>query len=212
MGKIKKLLRMLIKYPLRFFNGISLRATVIDSKIHKKAVIEHHANVRYSEIDRYTYVSARSSVIHTKVGSFCSIAAGVAIGGGAHDIYAVSTSPIFNKGRNIFGKNLGNVEFSPYKKTTIGNDVWIGNRVLVLQGVTIGDGAVVGAGSVVTKDIPPYEIWAGNPAKKIKDRFDDETKEKLLKLKWWEMSDSELKKYGQYFGAPQEFIKETEVG
>ncbi len=211
MGKIKKLLRMLIKYPLRFFNGISLRATVIDSKIHKKAVVEHHANVRYSTVGRYTYVSARSSAVYSKIGSFCSIAAGVAIGGGAHDINAVSTSPVFNKGKNIFGVNLGNVEFSPYKETVIGNDVWIGNRALVLQGVTIGDGAVIGAGSIVTKDIPPYEIWAGNPAKKIKDRFDNETKEKLLKLKWWEMSDEELKKYGQFFGDPKIFIEETEV-
>lgn len=211
MEKVKKLLRMLIKYPLRLFNKISFRATVVDCEIHKTSVVEHHANVRYSEIDRYTYVSARSSVIHTKVGSFCSIAAGVAIGGGAHDIDAVSTSPVFNKGKNIFGVNFGNIQFSPYKKTTIGNDVWIGNRALVLQGVTIGDGAVIGAGSVVTKDIPPYEVWAGNPAKKIKDRFDDQTKEKLLNIQWWEMSEEKLKKLGDLFSDPKKLIEEIEV-
>lgn len=199
---------MLIRYPLRLFNKISFRATVIDSKIHKNAVVQHHANVRYSKIGKYTYVSARSSVIYADVGSFCSIAAGVAIGGGAHDIDAVSTSPVFNKGRNVFGCNLGNVEFSPFKVTTIGNDVWIGNRALVLQGVTVGDGAIIGAGSVVTKDVEPYTIVAGNPAKAIRRRFDDETAEKLLKLKWWDMSEKELKQLGDKFESPEKLLNE----
>lgn len=207
MSRIKKLLRMLIQYPLRLFNKISFRATVIDSKVDRKAVIEHHANVRYSSIGAYTYVSARSSVIFTQIGNFCSIAAGVGIGGGAHDIDAVSTSPIFNKGRNIFGRNLGNNEFPPYKTTIIGNDVWIGNRALILQGVTIGDGAVVGAGAVVTKDVEPYTIVAGNPAKPIRKRFDDETIDKLLKLKWWDIPDSELKKCGSLFADPKKLIE-----
>ncbi|MBE6538717.1 MAG: CatB-related O-acetyltransferase [Ruminococcaceae bacterium] len=207
MARIKKLLRMILHYPARLFNGISPRATVIDSKVDKKAVIEHHANVRYSSVGRYTYVSARSSVIFAEVGSFCSIAAGVGIGGGAHDLTAVSTSPVFNKGRNIFGKNLGNIEFSPYKTIKIGNDVWIGNRALILQGITIGDGAVVGAGSVVTKDVEPYTIVAGNPARVIRRRFDDETIERLLKLEWWNMPDEELKKCGNLFGDPQKLTE-----
>jgi UDP-3-O-[3-hydroxymyristoyl] glucosamine N-acyltransferase len=80
-SRLKKGIRMLLAYPSRLFNGISLRAMVVDSKIDKKAVIEHHANVRYSTIGRYSYVSARSSVIHTDIGAFCSIAAGVSIGG-----------------------------------------------------------------------------------------------------------------------------------
>lgn len=207
MSRIKKLLRMLFQYPLRIFNGISFRATVVDSKINKKAVVEHHANVRYSKIGKYTYVSARSGVIYAEIGSFCSIAANVGIGGGSHDIDAVSTSPVFNKGRNIFGTNLGNVEFSPFKTTQIGNDVWIGNRALILQGVKIGDGAVVGAGSVVTKDVEPYTIVAGNPARVIRKRFDDETINRLLALKWWDMSDAELKKCGDRFKDPAKLIE-----
>ncbi len=210
MSRIKKLLRMLLQYPMRLFNKISLRATVIDSKVDKTAAIQHHANVRYSKIGRYTYVSANSSVIHAEIGNFCSIAANVGIGGGAHDINAVSTSPVFNKGRNIFGANLGNVEFSPFKTTTIGNDVWIGNRALVLQGVNIGDGAIVGAGSVVTKDVEPYTIVAGNPAKVIRKRFDDETIEKLQKLQWWNMLDEELKKYGDCFDSPEKLLEKAD--
>lgn len=210
MGRLKKLLRMMIKYPLRLFNKISFRATVIDSNVHKTAAVQHHANVRYSSVGRYSYISARSSAIYANIGSFCSIAAGVAIGGGAHKLDAVSTSPIFTKGRNLFDKNFAEIEFSPYKTTEIGNDVWIGNRALVLQGVKIGDGAVVGAGSVVTKDIPPYEIWAGNPARFIKKRFDDETVEKLMATKWWELPDEKMKELGDLFNDPKELIKHLE--
>ena len=210
MGRIKKLFRMLLKYPLRLFNKISFRATVVDSEVDKTAVVEHHANLRYSKVGRHTYVSARSTVIHTEIGSFCSIASGVSIGGGAHDLNAVSTSPAFNKGRNVLGVNLGNIEFSPYKTTKIGNDVWVGNRAMILQGVTIGDGAVVGAGAVVTKDVEPYTIVAGNPAKPIRKRFDDETVQKLLEIKWWDMPDAELKKIGNLFDNPEKLIKHLE--
>lgn len=72
-------------------------------------------------------------------------------------------------------------------KTIIGNDVWLGANSLVLKGVKIGDGAVIGAGAVVTKDVPPYAIVGGNPAKVIKMRFDDETIGKLMQLQWWNL-------------------------
>lgn len=74
-------------------------------------------------------------------------------------------------------------------------------------GITIGDGAVIGAGSIVTKDVGPYEIWAGNPARFIRKRFDDETIEKLLKSQWWNWDDEKLKKYGEKFQSPEEFVK-----
>lgn len=207
MERIKKLLRMMLGYPKRLFNGISFRATVVDCEIDKKAIIEHHASVRYSKVGKYTYISARSGAVYAEIGSFCSIASNVSIGGGAHMLDAVSTSPVFNKGRNIFGKNFANIEFSPYKTTAIGNDVWIGNRAMILQGITIGDGAVVGAGAVVTKDVEPYTIVAGNPARVIRKRFDDETIEKLLELKWWDMSDDDIRKYGEFFGSPKELFE-----
>jgi len=210
MSKIKKLLKMLLRYPLRIFNKISFRATVVESKIASKSVIVHHANIRYSNIGRYTYIAAYSNVSFANVGSFCSIASGVSIGGGAHDISAVSTSPVFYKGRNILKRNFGNTDFSPFKTTTIGNDVWIGNRALILQGVTIGDGAVVGAGAIVTKNVDPYTIVAGNPAKVIRKRFDDETIERLLKSEWWNMSEKDLKIYGNYFNDPQKLLEELE--
>ena len=77
--------------------------------------------------------------------------------------------------------------------TVIGNDVWIGAEAMIMPGVKISDGAVIGARSLVTKDIGPYEIWGGNPAKLIKKRFCDEDIEKLLQIKWWDWSLDEIK-------------------
>lgn len=206
MGKLKKGIRVLMSYPLRFVNGISFFATVVESKVDKTAKIEKNTNVRYSEIGKYTYVSARTSVIYAQIGNFCSIAAGVAIGGGGHDIEGVSSSPLFNKGCNIFGKNFGNKSFQPFKSTEIGHDVWIGNRAIVLQGIKIGNGAVIGAGSVVTKDVEPYDIVAGNPARVIRKRFDSNVIEKLEESQWWYFDDDKLSQYGNYFVSPDYFI------
>ena len=202
MRRLKKLLRVMLHYPLRLFNKISFRATVIDSKVDKTSVVEHHANVRYSTVDRYTYVSARASLIYAEVGAFCSIASGVSVGGGAHKLDSVSTSPAFFSGRNILGENFGKEKFEPFKTTVIGNDVWIGNRAMVLQGIKIGDGAVIGAGSVVTKDVAPYTIVAGNPAREIRKRFDDETVEGLLASRWWELDEKKLAELGNKFSDP----------
>lgn len=110
-----------------------------------------------------------------KVGKFCSIANDVTIFvGGEHNTKSISSFPFTPK--NHYSK--GDV--------TIGNDVWIGKSATILSGITIGDGAVIGANSVVTKNVEPYSIVAGNPAKIIKHRFNDETIKKLLKIKWWD--------------------------
>jgi len=92
----------------------------------------------------------------------------------------------------------------------IGNDVWIGNNVTILQGVTIGDGAIVGAGSVVTKDIEPYAVYVGNPARKIKYRFAGEEIEKLLKIQWWNQSREWLREHAESFANPGQFLKEND--
>ncbi len=149
------------------------------------------------KIGDYTY--GRPKVLHwgedviLEIGKFCSIADDVTFFlGGNHRVDWVSTYPFnvlhqyFSNGKNISGHpaSKGNI--------IIGNDVWIGNGASIMSGVKIGDGAVIGARSVVAKDVKPYEIVVGNPAKSIKMRFDDDTIKRLLELKWWDFSIDEI--------------------
>ena len=89
----------------------------------------------------------------------------------------------------------------------IGNDVWIGNDVRIFPGVTIGDGAVVGTGAVVTKDLEPYGIYAGVPAKLIRKRYDVGTIDALLDLKWWEKDEEWLREHSAWFADVEELIR-----
>ena len=107
--------------------------------------------------------------------------------------------------------NFSNNDYNPYKETVIGNDVWIGTHCLIKSGVTIADGAVIGMGSVVTKDVGPYEIWAGNPAKLIRKRFDDETIDKLLKSQWWNWDDRKIQKCADSFNSVESFKRISEL-
>lgn len=176
-----------------------------NSYIHKKASVGNGAQFVDSTIGRYSYLWGTSAV-KTDIGAFCSIAAGSSIGGGSHPTDWASSSPVFYKGKNVLKKNFSKNEYVEFRKTVIGNDVWIGSKCLIKGGVTIGDGAIIGMGSVVTKDVPPYEIWAGNPAKCIRKRFDDETIAALLASKWWELPDDELARCGELFDDPQKFL------
>ncbi len=179
------------------------------SSVHKTAAVGNGALIVNSSIGRYTYIYG-SSLLHTNLGNFSSIGFDCTIGGGKHPTDWVSSSPVFYRGRNVLKTNFSQNAFSEYAQTTIGNDVWIGSKCLIKGGVTIGDGAIIGMGSVVTHNVPPYEIWAGNPAKCIRKRFDEETIEKLLKLRWWDWEEDRLKKYGNLFRNSEELLKKLE--
>lgn len=181
-------------------------SAIRNSSIDKTASIGNGAQIVNCKIGKFTYIYG-TSVIQAEIGSFCSIAAGSSIGGGSHPTNWVSTSPAFYKGKNVLNTNFGHNDYNCFKVTTIGNDVWIGENCKIKGGVQIGDGAVIGMGSVVTKDIPPYEIWAGNPAKLIRKRFDEDTINRLLALRWWELSNEKLFEYGKYFNDPHKFIE-----
>lgn len=150
-----------------------------------------------SNIGKNTY-SATDLVVqseNTSIGSFCSIGEKVVLGHGKHPLNFLSTSPYFYF-TNIKWKREdmpSHDEFWDLEPINIGNDVWIGNDVFVKNGVKISDGAIIGAKSVITKDVPPYAIVAGAPAKIIKYRFDENIIKELLELKWWELDDEIIK-------------------
>ncbi len=127
------------------------------------------------------------------IGKFCQIASGVefVMNGANHQMNAVSTFPFYT----LEGWTMNVPKFSdmPIKgDIVIGNDVWIGQNATILPGVHIGDGAIIGANSVVGGDVSPYTIVVGNPAKKIRKRFDEELIDLLLKFKWWDKSIEEI--------------------
>lgn len=177
-----------------------------DSEIHNTSKVASGSHVVMTSIDKYSYIGNNCTVVSTTIGSFCSIADNVIIGGASHPVNWVSTSPVFHQGKNILRKHFSNHPFITTNKTIIKNDVWIGANCLIKSGVSIENGAVLGMGSVVTKNVGAYVIWAGNPAKIIRKRFDDETIKILLESKWWNRSDMLLKELALEMNNVENFI------
>lgn len=185
-------------------------AAINNSKLTKTARCDIGAVVNSSSLGSYSYIGEYTQLLYTDVGNYCSISNYCSIGGAAHPIDWVSLSPAFNDTNGIIKSKIGRIHYEPFIKTTIGNDVWIGSHCLIKAGITISDGAVIGMGSVVTHDVGPFEIWAGNPAKFIRKRFDDSTIARLLDIRWWDKEVSELSKYAQYINIPEKFIEEID--
>lgn len=195
-----------IEYVLsKVIKKLHLRA-IKKSSIHHTSSVAAGTQFIISNMDKYSFCGYDCTIINTDIGKFCSIAGNCEIGGENHSIDWISTSPVFNENRDQISQKFSYHKFETSKKTTIGHDVWIGSRCLIKAGVTIGTGSVIGMGSVVTRDVPPYEIWAGNPARLIRKRFSDEIIEELLKLKWWEFDNSTLYKYAEYANDVSAFI------
>ncbi|MDP3776342.1 CatB-related O-acetyltransferase [Methylotenera sp.] len=154
--------------------------------------------LRSSKLGKMTYVAEGTSVGFTEIGAFCSIGPNVSLGGlGWHPTDRLSTHPAFYSSRlqagTTFVKNNNGIDNeTELQHTKVGNDVWIGAGCIILDGMTIGDGAIIAAGAVVTKDVPPYAIVGGVPAKIIRYRFDINTITALLKWRWWELSNDEI--------------------
>lgn len=203
---MKKLIIAILSIPLKIFTKVSIFSVIYKSHVHKNSAILSGTRFYDSEINNYSYIGRNCLIVSTKIGKYCSISDNCNIGLAKHHIDWVSTSPIFNGERNIFKDNYSNKKYQPYSNTIIGNDVWIGINALIKTGITIGDGAIIGAGSIVTKDVPPYAIVAGNPAKIIRYRFTEEQIKNLLKMKWWDLEQSILRTNAQYCDNIDEFI------
>jgi len=169
-------------------------AAEIDHPVHISARSEVHVDVK---IGRYSKVNNNTIIYrHVKVGRYCSFARNCEIGVANHPFGFLSTNTF-----QIHTSNFPNLPATAkikrakwrfHPETNIGNDVWIGAKSVIRSGVTIGDGAVIGGLSLVTKDVPPYAIVGGIPAKIIKYRFPEDIIQDLLTLKWWEFEIADL--------------------
>lgn len=166
----------------------------ISDRMAHRALAQFRTPARVT-VGRHTYGEPEiptfaGSAVNVEIGSFCSIGANVTLLLGAgHDTSWVSTFPV----REIFGLP-GRFEHHPIYRgpTVIGNDVWIGREALILDGVTIGHGAVIAARAVVTRDVRPYAVVAGIPAREVRRRFTDEQVRALLRVAWWDWPDEKI--------------------
>ncbi|KNH10616.1 hypothetical protein ACS79_21535 [Vibrio lentus] len=185
---LKNILKRMVRIKIKYFNN----SIVLTNNISYKSLLRLN-NVKImngatilgkTNIGEYSYIGRCSEVCESNVGRYCSIANWVSIGIGEHSTHLVSTNSIFLKEPSAT-LNMGDVH--------IEDDVWIGTKATVLRGVKIGRGAVIGAGAVVTKDIPPYAIAVGVPAKVIKYRFDSQSISAIEESKWFEKNYLEAK-------------------
>ena len=164
-------------------------------------------------IGKYTYGLERNCFIGLspkapiRIGKYCSFGPDVKIFLNAeHQIDLVSTFPL----KTLLKQKSPwpNLDVTSKGGVEIGNDVWVGANSLIMSGINISNGAVIGAGSIVTKDVGPYEVVAGNPAKKIKCRFNDKQIYSLLRIKWWDWKEEKIIKYiDDFYGDINKFIK-----
>lgn len=148
-----------------------------------------------SELADYSYVVNDSDVIYTTIGKFCSIASHVRINPGNHPMQRASQSHFTYRASAYFEGAEDDAAFFAWRRAhpvVIGHDVWIGHGAIILPGRSIGTGAVIAAGAIVTRDVEPYTIVAGNPARHIRARFDNPTAQALMNLAWWDWSHAKL--------------------
>jgi virginiamycin A acetyltransferase len=190
-NRIRKLvLKLIYRFDGGEFYSMLLRQIFKDYHGVEVGLYTHGACFIPGQIDR-----------HTKIGRYCSIATTVRTMNRNHPMEFKSTHALFfNPVLNFCDKDL--VEYTPL---TIGNDVWIGHNAIIMPHVqNIGDGAVVAAGAVVNKDVPPYSVVVGNPARVVRYRFSQEKIKELLDSRWWEKSIEELKDSKEEYTQPLE--------
>jgi phosphonate metabolism protein (transferase hexapeptide repeat family) len=176
--------------------AIHTSASLRDCRVGRYCEIKERVLMRSSELGDYSYVERHSELTYTHTGRFCAIAANVRLNALNHPMHRVSQHKFTYRPNEYFTAKKLDSAFRQQRmeqgKVTLGHDVWVGHGAIVLPGVSIGNGAMIGAGAVVTKDVDPYAIVAGNPARFLKWRFEPDTAARLQKLGWWHWSHDQL--------------------
>ena len=192
-------------------------ARIRDSEIGEYVEIHEFAQVRDSKVGAYSYLQEYVSLLNTEMGRFCAVAAMSRIGPPDHPYQRISQHRFTYTPEYYWPAQMRDAELFAYRhagRCRIGNDVWLGHGAIILAGVTIGDGAVVAAGAVAARDVEPYTIVAGIPAKQIKRRFERAITDRLRALEWWNWSHDKLETTIEDFRSlsPEAFLEKHGEG
>lgn len=171
-------------------------AHVRDSVLGRYTEVGPRTTVTESALGDYSYVVNDSNIIYASIGKFVSIAAMTRINPGNHPMHRATQAHFTYRASAYFEGETDDAGFFDWRRSyhiTIGHDVWIGHGAIVLPGRNIGIGAVVAAGAIVTKDVAPYTVVAGNPARPIRRRFSSAVEDRLMQLCWWDWSHERLR-------------------
>ena len=184
--------------------------TLIDTVLGAYTQIQAHSVLEGVTIGDFSYCAGYNQICYAEIGKFCSIASFVRINPGNHPAYTRIAQHHFTYRSGLYGFGEDDADFFAWRKDSfvkIGHDVWIGHNACIMPGVAVGNGAVIGAGAVVTRDVGPYSVVAGVPAKKVKMRFHSDMIERINQSKWWDWDYETIKERLPDFRNMEDFIR-----
>lgn len=200
--------KLLLRKFKNKFLILGLNVSIVESKIGKYVYLGNKVTIKKSEISNHSYVNSNTYISNAIIGKFCSIGSNILFGIAIHPTYLISTHPAFYSNNKAFKTYSDRNYFKEYgEKIIIGNDVWIGSNVTIKGGVKIEDGAIIAAGAIVTKDVKPYEVVGGIPAKHIKFRIDEKLINSIRATEWWNKDERWIEENYELFLDNENFLR-----